>query len=81
YRHCGRCLACRGGKTNCCVRMEVRGVHVDGGMRERVAVPTSQLLRADGLSFDQAAIVEPLAIGAHAVRRSGIEPGMTALVI
>ncbi|WP_127588670.1 zinc-binding alcohol dehydrogenase family protein [Paenibacillus koleovorans] len=81
YFHCGACVACRSGKTNCCVRMQVFGVHVDGGMRELVAVPTRNLLRADGLTLDQAAMLEPFAIGAHAVRRSGLGEGDTALVI
>lgn len=81
YMHCGRCAACRGGKTNCCTSLRVLGVHADGGMRERIAVPAALLLRTNGLSPDAAAIVEPLAIGAHAVRRSGVKPGATALVI
>lgn len=35
YLHCGHCIACRSGKTNCCASMQVMGVHVDGGMREK----------------------------------------------
>ncbi|TYP76611.1 zinc-binding alcohol dehydrogenase family protein [Paenibacillus methanolicus] len=81
YMHCGRCLACRRGTTNCCTDMQVLGVHRDGGMRERISVPASHLLRAEGLSFDEAAMLEPLAIGAHAVRRSAVEAGDTVLVI
>jgi len=81
YLHCGRCVACRRGKTNCCTGMKVLGVHVDGGMRERIAVPVSHLIATPGLSPDQTAVLEPLAIGAHAVRRSGLAAGETALVI
>ncbi|MDR6722734.1 2-desacetyl-2-hydroxyethyl bacteriochlorophyllide A dehydrogenase [Paenibacillus amylolyticus] len=81
YLHCGRCIACRSGKTNCCVSMQVMGVHVDGGMRERIAVPVSHLLRAEGLTLDEAAMVEPLSIGAHAVRRARIQPGEQVIVI
>jgi len=81
YLHCGKCIACRRGKTNCCTSMKVLGVHTDGGMRERIAVPASHLLKTDGLTLDEAAMVEPLAIGAHAVRRSGVAAGDTALVI
>jgi len=57
------------------------GVHVDGGLREFVSVPVSHLLKAEGLSFEQAAMLEPLAIGVHAVRRSGAGEGQTVLVI
>ncbi|XID94817.1 zinc-binding alcohol dehydrogenase family protein [Paenibacillaceae bacterium WGS1546] len=81
YLHCGTCIACRNGKTNCCSSMQVLGVHVDGGMRERISVPVTHLVRTNGLTLDQTAIMEPLAIGAHAVRRSGLRKGDTALVI
>lgn len=81
YMHCGACIACRNGKTNCCTDMKVLGVHIDGGMRERIAVPVTHLLVTNELTLDQAAVLEPLSIGAHAVRRSGLEAGETALVI
>ncbi|OXM13643.1 zinc-binding alcohol dehydrogenase family protein [Paenibacillus herberti] len=81
YLHCGICVACRNGKTNCCTSMKVLGVHTDGGMRERIAVPTSHLIRTDGLTLDESAMLEPLAIGAHAVRRSKLTAGETVLVI
>ncbi|MCM3748715.1 zinc-binding alcohol dehydrogenase family protein [Paenibacillus pasadenensis] len=81
YLHCGECIACRSGKTNCCTSMKVLGVHVDGGMRERIAVPATHLIRTAGLSLDESAMLEPLAIGAHAVRRSRVTKGETVLVI
>jgi len=81
YMHCGECIACRSAKTNCCTDMKVLGVHIDGGMRERIMVPVTHLLKANGLSLDEAAIVEPLAIGAHAVRRAEISADDTVLVI
>ncbi|SCY70774.1 2-desacetyl-2-hydroxyethyl bacteriochlorophyllide A dehydrogenase [Paenibacillus polysaccharolyticus] len=81
YLHCGHCIACRSGKTNCCASMQVMGVHVDGGMRERITVPVSHLLRAEGLTLDETAMVEPLSIGAHAVRRAALQPGERVVVI
>lgn len=81
YMHCGTCIACRGGKTNCCTDMKVLGVHIDGGMRERISVPVTHLIAANDLTLDQTATLEPFAIGAHAVRRSGLAAGETALVI
>lgn len=81
YLHCGKCVACRHGKTNCCTSIKVLGVHADGGMREKISVPVTHLLKADGLSLEQAAVVEPFSIGAHAVRRSELQSGDTALVI
>ena len=81
YLNCGVCGACRQGKTNCCVRLKVLGVHVDGGLQDLLTVPADHLLRADGLSLDQMAMVENQSIGAHAVRRAQIQPGETALVV
>ena len=81
YVSCGKCIACRNGKTNCCTNITVLGVHGDGGMQEQITVPTDILLVANNLSDDQMAIVEPLAIGAHAVRRADIKPGETVAVV
>src|SRR5688572_4391707 len=81
YFSCGTCVACRQGKPNCCTTIQVSGVHIDGGMAEYLSVPSSSLLHSDGLSLDEMTLVEPLAIGAHGVRRAGITPGEFVLVI
>jgi threonine dehydrogenase-like Zn-dependent dehydrogenase len=81
YFNCGHCIACRIGKTNCCVSLKVGGVHVDGGMVEYLAVPSSSLVHNEGLDHDQLALVEPLAIGAHAVRRAAVQQDEFVLVI
>ena len=81
YVSCGVCFACNKGKTNCCENITVLGVHADGGMQEQISVPIDVLLPANHLSDDQMAIVEPLAIGAHAIRRSGIVPDETVAVV
>lgn len=70
YLACGTCVACRKAKPNACVNIRVLGVHVDGGMCEVLAVPESAVIDAEGLTADQAAMVEFLAIGAHAVTRA-----------
>jgi 2-desacetyl-2-hydroxyethyl bacteriochlorophyllide A dehydrogenase len=81
YLHCGRCVACRLGKTNCCVRLEVLGVHTDGGMREEILLPADKLLPSTRLSLDQLALVETLSIGAHAVDRAQPVENEAVLVI
>lgn len=81
YIACGACRACTRGKPNCCSRISVLGVHGDGGMCEWLSVPESAVIDAAGLTLDQAAMVEFLAIGAHAVRRSALAQGDTALVV
>ncbi|BCU78126.1 zinc-binding alcohol dehydrogenase family protein [Luteolibacter sp. LG18] len=81
YMNCGTCVACRKGKGNCCTRIEVIGVHKDGGMRERFILPARKLHPSAQLSYDQLALVETLGIGAHAVERSGLKKDEFALVI
>jgi 2-desacetyl-2-hydroxyethyl bacteriochlorophyllide A dehydrogenase len=81
YLSCGVCIACRRGKTNCCERIGVLGVHVDGGMADFICVPEQNLAAADGVTLDQAATVEFLAIGAHAVRRANVQKGDRVLVV
>ncbi len=81
YFNCGECIACRMGKSNCCAHLQVCGVHIDGGMAEYVSVPSKSLLHAEGLSLDEMALVEPLAIGAHGVRRAAVKPGEFVLVV
>jgi len=81
YFNCGTCIACRSGKPNCCVNLQVSGVHIDGGMVEYLSVPSYSLVHADGLSYDELALIEPLAIGAHGVGRAGIQKEEFVLVI
>src|SRR3989337_372679 len=57
YFHCGVCVACRMGKTNCCVNIQVCGVHRDGGMVEYLSVPAHLLIHGNGLTFDELALV------------------------
>jgi 2-desacetyl-2-hydroxyethyl bacteriochlorophyllide A dehydrogenase len=81
YLSCGACAACRRGKTNCCQHIAVLGVHVDGGMADYVCIPEGNVAPADGVTLDQAAMVEFLAIGAHAVRRANPKDGDRVLVV
>jgi 2-desacetyl-2-hydroxyethyl bacteriochlorophyllide A dehydrogenase len=81
YLNCGACIACRQGKTNCCASLKVLGVHVDGGMRERIVVPAEKLHSSATLTLDQLALVETLGIGAHAVERGQVAAGENVLVI
>ncbi|AOH85505.1 dehydrogenase [Sphingomonas panacis] len=81
YLFCGHCVACIKGKTNCCVNIQVLGVHRDGGLAELLAIEPRYLLDASGLTLDQAAMVEFLAIGYHAVRRAALSAGERVLVV
>jgi 2-desacetyl-2-hydroxyethyl bacteriochlorophyllide A dehydrogenase len=81
YINCENCLACNSGKPNCCVNLKVCGVHTDGGMVEYFSIPSRLLIHGEGLSYDELALVEPLAIGAHGIRRAAIIPNEFVLVI
>lgn len=81
YLNCGNCIACRNGKTNCCVTLKCLGVHCDGGMREFITIPVNKLHPSKILSLEQLALVETLGIGAHAVQRAALRKDEFVLVI
>lgn len=73
--------AVRNGKPNCGDNLRVLGVHVDGGMQEYFKYPAKFLHSSNTLSEDQLAMIEPLAIGCHAVDRANISHKDIVLVI
>lgn len=81
YFSCGKCIACRNKKPNCCTDIQVFGVHIDGGMSEYISVPIQFLVKSQGLSFDELALVEPLAIGCHGVNRANVQANEFVLVV
>jgi len=81
YLNCGHCPACLSGTPNCCETLKVLGVHTDGGMTEEIVMPAKNLYPATGISLRDAAMVEFLCIGAHAVRRTELSGKHRALVI
>lgn len=81
YITCGECNACLRGKSNCCRNIGVLGVHRDGGMVEYLSIPEQFVVSANGLTLDQAAMTEFLAIGAHAVRRGNVSSGQSVLIV
>lgn len=81
YWECGKCVACKWGKPNCCTSLSVIGVHADGAMQDQFCVPASKLVPSKTLSLEQLALVETLCIGAHAVYRGQPREGENALVL
>jgi alcohol dehydrogenase len=81
YINCQVCYACRKGKNNCCEKHQTLGVHCDGGLRPYFTVPARKLHISRKLSFEQLALVETLAVGYHAVHRSGLQADESCLII
>lgn len=81
YFNCATCDACIAGKPNCCESLQVFGVHIDGGMREYIVVEDRYILPGRGLTADELALVEPLSIAAHGLRRAALKPGEKVLVM
>ncbi|GHA83338.1 Zn-dependent oxidoreductase [Modicisalibacter luteus] len=68
--NCGECYPCRIGRPNVCTRLEVIGVHRNGGFEEHVSVPAANVHRLpENVSLDQAALVEPYTIAANVLER------------
>jgi len=81
YYGCKKCVACLKGRSNCCVSNLTLGVQCDGALCEFFTAPAEKLLAADKLSLRELALVEPLAVGAHAVARGGVSSADTVAVI
>jgi 2-desacetyl-2-hydroxyethyl bacteriochlorophyllide A dehydrogenase len=74
-------FASRSGRPNCCEKLQVLGVHCDGGMRPYFILPARKLHASKTLAWEQLALVETLAIGCHCVNRAAPTAGETVLVI
>ncbi len=79
---CGHCYACRKGRPNVCQHLAVRGVHIDGGYREYMAVPdTDCYLLPDFLRYEDAVLIEPTTIAIQACSRAQIEADDEVLIM
>ena len=79
---CGHCWACRHDRPNVCQQLRVRGVHIDGGYREYMAVPdTDCYLLPDSLRYEDAVLIEPTTIALQACSRAQITPDDEVLIL
>ena len=78
---CGHCDPCKNGYPHVCNTLKLIGIDCDGGMADYVKVPEDKVLPIPAdLSLKLGAFIEPVAVGVHAVSRSGYKPGDTAVV-
>lgn len=69
---CGRCASCRRGRTNACKFNETMGVQREGAMKNLFTAPWRKLVKANHLALRELSVVEPLAVGFHAVGRGRV---------
>ncbi|CCH02229.1 alcohol dehydrogenase [Fibrella aestuarina BUZ 2] len=81
YRNISTDQAVQLGKTHCGPNVRVLGVHEDGAMQEYMIYQASQVFPANGLALEQIAVIEPLAIGSHAIDRGMVQPNDIVLVV
>lgn len=80
YTNCGTCSSCRQRRPNACQFNQTLGVQRDGALAEYLVAPARRLYRAEGLSPEELALVEPLTVGFHAAARAELTGGETAAV-
>ena len=80
--YCGECPACRRGMFNACQKIGFHGLSSDGGgMAEYTTVDATKLhVLPENVDLRMGALVEPMSVAWHAVSRSGVEAGGTALI-
>jgi (R,R)-butanediol dehydrogenase/meso-butanediol dehydrogenase/diacetyl reductase len=82
YYYCGECYVCRRGLYNICVNQGFTGLLTDGCMAEYFVIPAYACYRLpDGVSDELGALVEPLAVGLHAVRQGCVQVGDSVAVV
>ena len=79
---CGECEPCRAGRYNICERLKVIGCQSDGALAEYLVVPAEKLVHLpDNMTFEQGALVEPLAVGVHAMRLVPLSAATRLLIL
>ena len=79
---CGSCRRCREGRTNLCAGYYTLGLSTHGGLAEFVRAPARTCLEIpDGCAEPDAALAQPLAVSIHGVRRSGVRPGDSVVLL
>lgn len=79
---CGECPACRAGHSHICYRLKFLGIDTPGAFQAGWTVPAHTLHRIPAdMPLDRAALIEPVAVACHCVRRGGVKAGEFAAVI
>ena len=78
---CGCCSQCREGRYELCRNYSYLGSRRNGGFAEYAVVPAANLIEIpEGVSFEEAAMLEPMAVAVHAMRRANLRPNDTIAI-
>ncbi|MBV9449276.1 MAG: alcohol dehydrogenase catalytic domain-containing protein [Streptosporangiaceae bacterium] len=77
---CGHCYPCRQDRPNVCVSFRLLGMHLDGGLQERLEIPAGLVFKAGDLDPDSTCFVEPASVAVHALKRARLQPGEQVVV-
>ena len=81
YFNCGHCYPCRIGRIHCCENSRTMGVQMrEGAMCEFISVLWDHVFKCGDLTFEEIALIEPLAVGSHLTNRAGVAAGENVLV-
>ena len=79
---CGTCRLCRLGRNNICEKLQLVGLHLSGAFSKYVSVPAKKCYPLPtAVSFEEASLVEPLAVAVHAVRLASLEKNDSVAII
>lgn len=81
YTNCGHCASCRRGRVNACENNETLGVQRNGAMQEFISLPWQKIIPCGSVSVRDAALIEPMSVGFHAVDRGRVTDTDTVMVI
>jgi threonine dehydrogenase-like Zn-dependent dehydrogenase len=79
---CGDCFQCRSGRPQLCADMRFVGGQIPGGLAEHLVVPEANVIAVPhAVPRHERVLIEPLAVGVHAVARAALEPGELTVVV
>ncbi len=79
---CGKCYPCTHGRYNACEELKVMGFQTTGMASEYFVTEADKAVKlSEGMSYDEGALVEPISVAVHAIRRYGNVAGKKVLVL
>jgi L-gulonate 5-dehydrogenase len=78
---CGHCYPCSVGRPNACDNFQLIGIHIDGGLQERLCTGQEQVFPIAAENAAVASLAEPMSVAVRAVNRAAIKPGERLVVM